>query len=131
MSASSQMSTRCGLARLIGAGAALVTLAAAGTASAETATDSQRQFADAFVAAMRSGDRASLRALMHPATLACENSPARDYVERMYSFVLHDGARFGPAYKIHQVLPMEGASPIGPGYPFPVQPSYRMQIDSE
>jgi hypothetical protein len=123
---------RRGLARLVGASAAVVVaLQVAGGASAQTATDSQRQFASAFVAAMRSGDPASLRTVMHPATLACETGPARDYVEAIYSLVLHDGARFGPAFKIHQVLPMESATAGGPGFPFPVQPSHRMQLDSD
>jgi len=123
---------RRSLGRLIGASAAvIVALQSAGSASAGTASDSQRQFAEAFVAAMRSGDPASLRTVIHPATLACETGPARDYVEAIYALVLHDGARFGPAYKIHQVLPMEGATAGGAGFPFPATPSYRMQLDSD
>lgn len=121
-----------GLRRLVGACAAvIVALQFAGSASAQTATDSQRQFADAFVAAIRSQDTGRLRALVHPATLACEGGPSRDYVEAIYATVLRDGSRFGPAYRIHQVVPMEGATAGGPGFPFPVQPSYRMQLDSE
>jgi len=104
---------------------------AGGPSRAQTASDSQRQFADTFIAALGSGQTARLRALVHPATLACEAGPARDYVEAMFSRVMQDGARFGPAYSIHQVVPMDGAASGSPDFPFPAEPSYRMQIDSE
>jgi hypothetical protein len=111
--------------------AAVAVALVAGPSRAQTASDSQRRFADAFVAALDSGQVRRLRALVHPATLACEAGPARDYVEAMFSRVMQDGARFGPAYRIHQVTPMDGAAPVPANFPFPAQPSYRMQIDSE
>lgn len=116
---------------VIGALAAAAVAFATGPSQAQTASDSQRRFADAFVAALDSRQAARLRALVHPATLACDIGPGRDYVEAMFSRVMQDGARFGPAYSIHQIVPMDDAASGSPDFPFPAQPSYRMQIDSE
>ena len=59
-------------------------LAAPYAASAQPADTEQQQFADAWMAAVKSQDAAKVKALFHPATLACINDGTRDFFDSIF-----------------------------------------------
>jgi len=119
---------------LVSAAAALAVLQGPRSAAAQTADAGQQQFVKAYVDALRSQDERRLEATIHPATLACITPANRAYFDAIFKSQLELGARFGPAFSIRQVTPVtERRVTVLPpeGFAYPVQPSYRIQINAE
>jgi hypothetical protein len=124
---------RRGRIRLVSAAAAVLTFAA-GSAVAQPSIQEQQEFAKAYVAALRSQDVSRLEATIHPATLACINPANRAYFDAIFKSQLEIGLRLGPAFSIKQLAPVtEGRVTMLPpeGFAYPVQPSYRIQINAD
>ncbi len=118
----------------LAAAAVLALLLAAGSAFAQTAAAGQQQFAKAYVEVLRSQDERKFEATIHPATLACITPANRAYFDAIFKSQLELGARFGPAFSIRQVTPVtERRVTVLPseGFAYPVQPTYRIQINAE
>lgn len=103
--------------------------------SAQSPDAVQQQFADAWIAAIRSQDEAKVKALFHPATLACINDANRDYFEFSFKDELRTGAKLGTNYTIKSIKPLSGPPPLGvlpaDGFTYPVEPTHQMQIDAK
>jgi hypothetical protein len=115
--------------------AAAFLLGAAHGASAERADAAQRHFVDQWMAAIKSHDTAKVKALFHPATLACIDDGNRDYFEFRFKDALRTGAKLGVEYDIERVKPLDGPPPLGvlpaDGFAYPVAPTHQLQIDAE
>jgi hypothetical protein len=114
--------------------ALLLALQSTRSSSAPLGDSGQRALAQAYVAAIRSGDPGRLKALVHPASLACLNAGDRGYFDRLIAAQLAAGAHFGPAYSIARITPVSRQSLAHletEGLVFPVRPDWRMQIDSD
>jgi hypothetical protein len=102
---------------------------------AQPADTGQQQFADAWIAAIKSQDEVKVKALFHPATLACINDANRDYFRFSFKDELQTGAMLGASYKIESVKPLSGPPPLGAlpanGFAYPVEPTHQLQIDAE
>jgi hypothetical protein len=110
-------------------------LAAPRTASAQSADREQQQFADAWMAAVKSQDVAKVKALFHPATLACINDATRDFFDSNFKEELWDGTGLGTSYHIESVSPLPRPAPMGAfaeeGFAYPVEPTHQLQIEAE
>ena len=87
------------------------------------------------MAAIKSRDTAKVKALFHPATLACINDGTRDYFEFRFKDALRAGAKLGVDYQVERVKPLDGPPPLGAlpaaGFAYPVAPTHQLQIDAE
>jgi hypothetical protein len=76
-----------------------------------------------------------VKALFHPATLACINDANRDYFDFSFKDELRTGAILGTSYKIESIKPLSGPPPLGvlPAevFAYPVEPTHQLQIDAE
>src|SRR5450759_3594227 len=88
-------------------------LAAPHAVSAQSADTEQQQFADAWMAAVKSQDVAKVKALFHPATLACINDSNRDFFDSNFKEELWDGTGLGANYHIESVNPLPRPAPMG------------------
>jgi hypothetical protein len=114
--------------------AAAILASVAGPAAAQPSVQEQQQFAQAYVAALRSQDVGRLEAMIHPATLACITSANRAYFDAIFKSQLELGPRLGPSVTVRPPVPVTdgGATMMPPeGFVFPVRPSYRMQINAD
>jgi hypothetical protein len=102
---------------------------------AQSDNAAQRQFAVSWVAAIKSQDEAKVKALFHPATLACINDDNREYFDFSFKDELRTGARLGAAYKVASVKQLSEPPPLGAlpedGFVYPVKPAYQLQIEAE
>jgi len=112
--------------------AAGVALAAAAPAAAQAPTAAQQRFAAAYVAALQSNDPSQVKAIYHPATLACINAASQPYFDAVLDKALQSGAEFGGPYRLTSFK-----APAGPAFMdgsdlfiYPVTPTYEMQIDA-
>jgi hypothetical protein len=98
--------------------------------SAQNGSESQQQFAQAYVVALQSHDPARVKKLMHPQLLACENAATQEFFE---SGIQHEFDNVpGPGYKITvSPLPSNAVPPLVPPgtFKYPVQPTNQLQID--
>jgi hypothetical protein len=110
-------------------------LAAPHAVSAQSADTEQQQFSDAWMAAVKSQDVAKVKALFHPATLACINDSNRDFFETNFKEELWDGTGLGTSYQIESVNPLPQPAPMGAfpeeGFAYPVEPTHQLQIEAE
>jgi len=110
-------------------------LAAPHVVSARSADTEQQQFADAWMAAVKSQDVAKVKALFHPATLACINDSNRDFFDSNFKEELWDGTGLGTSYQIESVNPLPRPAPMGAfpeeGFAYPVEPTHQLQIEAE
>jgi hypothetical protein len=110
-------------------------LAAPHAVSAQSADTEQQQFADAWMAAVKSQDAAKVKALFHPATLACINDSNRDFFDSNFKEELWDGTGLGTSYHIEGVNPLPRPAPMGAfpeeGFAYPVEPTHQLQIEAE
>ena len=125
-----------GLARIVGASAAVIlALQAASPATARAPDAGQQAFAKAFMVAIRSHDPARVRALEHPASLACVNDQTRAYFEWGVANELNTGARTTGPYRVTRFGPADGQGVLGflpPGaFAYPVKPTHEIQIDTQ
>jgi hypothetical protein len=129
-----------GFSRAILPQAALITvfaliLVGPHAASAQSADPAQQQFADAWMAAIKSQDVAKLKALFHPATLACINNSNRDFFDFNFKDELRNGAWLGTSYQIESIHSLSRPPPMGgfpeDGFAYPVEPTHQLQIDAE
>jgi hypothetical protein len=104
-------------------------------ASAQSADAAQQQFADAWMAAIKSQDVAKVKALFHPATLDCINDSNRDFFDFNFKEELRAGAGLGMSYHIESINSLSRPPPMGgfpaDGFAFPVEPTHQLQIDAE
>ena len=70
---------------------------------AQTPSASPQAFARAYMDAIRSQDGTRLRALIHPATLACINNANRSYFDRVFNAELQLGASLQKGFKIVRI----------------------------
>jgi hypothetical protein len=113
---------------------AVVLAFAASPAAAQPSIQEQQRFAQAYAAALRSQDVRQLEATIHPATLACITPANRAYFDAIFQSQLEIGLRLGPAIAIKQLTPVtERRVTVLPpeGFAYPVQPSYRIQINAD
>ena len=110
-------------------------LAAPHAVSAQSADKEQQQFADAWMAAVKSQDAAKVKALFHPATLACINDGTRDFFDSNFKDELWDGTGLGTSYHIESVNPLPRPAPMGAfpeeGFAYPLEPTHQLQIEAE
>jgi hypothetical protein len=110
-------------------------LAAPYAASAQSADREQQQFADAWMAAIKSQDVAKVKALFHPATLACIDDSNRDFFDSNFKEELWDGTGLSTSYHIESVNPLPRPAPMGAfpeeGFAYPVEPTHQLQIEAE
>lgn len=103
--------------------------------SAQSADPAQQQFADAYIPAIKSRDPAKVKALFHPAVLACINDDNRDYFEYVVLDELSLGAKIGAKYQVEGFKPLSTPPPNGflpeDGFSYPVPPTHHIQIDAE
>ena len=103
-------------------------------AAAQAPTAAQRQFAAAYVAALRSNDLGKLRTVYHPATLACINTADRSYYDYQFASDLEAGASLAGPYELAAFKPFPGPfEPFGvpaDAFAFPVRPTQLMQINA-
>lgn len=106
----------------------------AAPAAAQAPTAAQRQFAAAYVAALRSNDLGKLRTVYHPATLACINTADRSYYDYQFASDLEAGASLAGPYELAAFKPFPGPfEPFGvpaDAFAFPVRPTQLMQINA-
>src|SRR5579871_6707076 len=111
------------------------TLLGANYAFAQSDNAAQNQFAVSWVAAIKSQDEAKVRALLHPATLACINDDNREYFDLGFKDELRTGAKLGAVYKVESVKRLSGPPPLGAlpedGFQYPVESVYQLQINAE
>jgi hypothetical protein len=108
----------------------LVIVAPAFGASDEAAI--QSMFVKPWIEAVRSNDRARMEQLFHPLVRACINASTKPF----FDFVLDNEAHSGGAgpYKVTKISPLQGPPPAllpGDGFPYPVEPTYEVQIEFE
>jgi hypothetical protein len=110
-------------------------LAAPHAVSAQPADREQQQFADTWMEAVKSQDVAKVKALFHPATLACINDSNRDFFDSNFKEELWDGTGLGTSYHIESVSPLPRPAPMGAfaeeGFAYPVEPTHQLQIEAE
>lgn len=103
--------------------------------SAQSANAGQQQFADAWMAAVKSQDAARAKMLFHPATLACINDSNRDFFDYYFKEELWDGTGLDTSYHIENVSPLPRPAPMGAfsedGFAYPVEPTHQLQIEAE
>jgi hypothetical protein len=131
---------RVGFSRFILLQAAFISifvliLAAPQAVSAQPADIEQQQFAEAWMAAVKSQDVAKVKALFHPATLACINDSNRDFFDFIFKEELWDGTGLGTSYHIESASPLPRPAPMGAfseeGFAYPVEPTHQLQIEAE
>jgi hypothetical protein len=92
----------------------------------------QNTFVKQWVEAARSGDKARVEQFLHPQVRACINASTKDY----FDFALDNEVRAvaaGP-YLVTKLAPLKGPPPAllpEDGFPYPVQPTYEVQIEFE
>jgi len=107
---------------------------AAWSAFAATADEDaiQNTFVKPWIEAARSGDKARIEQFLHPVVRACINASTKDY----FDFGLDNEARAvaaGP-YRVTKLAPLQGPPPAflpEDGFPYPVRPTYEVQIEFE
>ena len=106
-----------------------------GAAGAQSPTPAQRQFAAAYVAALRSNDLGRLRTVYHPATLACVNAADHAYFDYLFASDLETGASLAGPYELAAFKPFSGPfEPFGvpaDAFAYPVKPTQVMQINAK
>ncbi|HEY3951516.1 hypothetical protein [Phenylobacterium sp.] len=119
--------------RLAAVAAAALALQAASSAAAQPGDAAQQRFARAYMAAIRGRDPAKLKALFHPATLACINAQTRGYFEDGFAEELQTGATLQAAYALEGVRALKGPSALklAPGFAYPTTPTFEIQIDAQ
>jgi hypothetical protein len=92
----------------------------------------QSTFVKPWIEAARSGDKARIEQFLHPRVRACINASTKEY----FDFGLDNDARgvaAGP-YLVTKLAPLKGPPPAflpEDGFPYPVQPTYEVQIEFE
>jgi hypothetical protein len=102
--------------RLLGAVGLAICLALQlpGPAGAQVPTASQRRFAATYIAALRSNDLNRLKAVYHPATLACINPADHAYFDSLFASDLQTGASLVGSYELESFKPFSGPTePFG------------------
>ena len=127
---------RRGLARIVGASAAVVlALQVGGPASAQPGDAAQRRFVQSYVAAIRSQDAGRVRNVIHPATRACMNEQDRFFFDYMFNQQLETGAEITGAYEVEHIRPVSGRAELmglpPEGFAYPVEPTHLMQLNAQ
>jgi hypothetical protein len=119
--------------RLVAVAAGVLVLQAASPAAAQPGDAARQRFARDYMAAIRGRDPAKLKALFHPATLACINARTRAYFEDGFAEELRSGAALQAAYAIEGVRVLKGPSALNlaPGFAYPTPPTFEIQIDTQ
>jgi hypothetical protein len=104
-----------------------------GAPASDAADSGQRQFVQAYMAAVSASDAAALRRLLHPAVLACIDDKTREFFDSMLARDLR--ARPTAGYRISRVerLRPDGGGGLWPAdmFRYPVAPTRQIQIDFE
>jgi hypothetical protein len=104
-------------------------------ATAQRVDQAEQAFAYAYIAAIKSRDPAKVKALFHPAVIACINDDNRDYFEFVVLDELSFGAKLGANYEIESFKPLSAPPPNGflpeYGFSYPVPPTHQLHIDAE
>ncbi|HEX5259812.1 MAG TPA: hypothetical protein VFW35_13660 [Sphingomicrobium sp.] len=76
-----------------------------------------------------------MRALTHPATLACINPATRSFFDRMFASEVKLGATLSPGFKVASAKPVTGARMLGllppDAFAYPVPPTLLLEIEAE
>jgi hypothetical protein len=92
----------------------------------------QSTFVKPWIEAARAGDKARIEPFLHPLVRACMNASSKEY----FDFALDNETRAvaaGP-YLVTKLAPLKGPPPAflpEDGFPYPVQPTYEVQIEFE
>jgi hypothetical protein len=92
----------------------------------------QSTFVKPWIKAERAGDKARIEQFLHPLVRACMNASSKEY----FDFALDNETRAvaaGP-YLVTKLAPLKGPPPAflpEDGFPYPVQPTYEVQIEFE
>ncbi len=127
---------RGGLARILGASAAVIlALQAAGPASAQPGDAAQRRFVQAYVDALRSKNIDRVTAMLHPATRACINDQDRYFFDYMFNQQLSTGEEITATYEIEHIQPVTGRAELmllpPEAFAYPVPPTHALQINAK
>jgi hypothetical protein len=114
--------------------ALLMTGAWQGPAQADDDPARRAAVAD-YIAALGAQDLNALRQVTHPATLACISDENRDFFDFLFANELRHGPDMKGKVRIARLEPVVDGSFSAEGMPglvpFPVRPSYEVQIDVE
>jgi hypothetical protein len=114
--------------------AALMCAASPNTGHAQDIDAAQRAFVERFVAAITSGTAESMRALYHPASLACVNPGNRDFFDFLIAKDLSYAAEVRGGYSVSRFGTVDATDVTASGtpdlFPDPVKPTHQFQIDT-